>query len=434
MRSRTPLLLLSAMVFISVAAAACGNDQLAAPTTVVVVPTAQAPEVAADSKPAVSEEPTVITSRVDPKPLAPEPEELHAPLTGNELMAPEFVDTGEWINTEPFAMEELRGKVVLIDFWTYTCINCIRTLPYLRSWHTKYADSGLLIVGVHTPEFEFEKLYDNVVDAVAKFDLRYPVVQDNDFGTWVAFKNRFWPAKYLIDQNGKIRYTHFGEGAYQETELVIRELIEETGADLDGISSEAAPQPEFDTRARTGDPMTSLTRELYAGYERNYGALASQGQIPPYVLQPEYYEEPDVEILYVDPGAYQNHFLYLSGLWRNEAERLVHARSTTGYEDYLVLKFFATSVNAVMAPIDESASFDLRITLDDRPLTNDEAGFDIMFDDEGNSFVTVDDDRMYSLVNKETFGGHDLKLSSNSAEFSLFAFTFGAYVGGEEES
>ena len=435
MRSRNPLLLvLGAIVFISVAAAACGNDELAAPTTVVVVPTATASVVVEKPNPAPTVDTRPITARVDPKPLVPEPAVLHAPLTGNELVAPEFVDTGEWINTDPFTMAELRGKVVLIDFWTYTCINCIRTLPYLRSWHTKYADSGLTIVGVHTPEFEFEKLYDNVVDAVAKFDLRYSVVQDNDFGTWVAFKNRFWPAKYLIDKNGKIRYTHFGEGAYQETELVIRELLEETGADLDGISSEAAPQPEFDTKARTGDPMTSLTRELYAGYERNYGALASQGQVPPYVIQPEYYEEPDVDVLYVDPGSHQNHFLYISGLWRNEAERLVHARSTTGYEDYIFIKFFATSVNAVMAPIDESAWFELMVTIDDRPLTPDEAGYDIMFDDDGNSFVTVDDDRMYSLVNKETFSGHDLKLSSNSAEFSIFAFTFGAYVGGERES
>ncbi len=426
--NRLPFVL-AALASMSLAAAACGGGSSESPAT----PTATTAAPDTPTPAATDENTRPITSRVDPEPQMPEQTNLIAPLTGNEVTAPEFVDTGEWINSEPFTMEEQRGKVVLVDFWTYTCINCIRTLPYLRSWHSKYADSGLVIVGVHTPEFEFEKLYDNVVDAVQGFDLRYPIVQDNEFGTWVAFKNRFWPAKYLIDKDGRIRYEHFGEGAYHETETVIRELLEENGADLEGISSETAPQPEYDTGARSGDPATSQTRELYAGYERNYGALSSGGQIPPYVLHPEYYMQIDSDVLYDDPGEYLNHFLYLNGLWRNEAERLVHARSTENYEDYVVLKFYATSVNAVMAPVD-TESFDLVVTIDDRPLTPDEAGFDVMFDDTGNSFVRVDDDRMYSLVNNEAFGGHDLKLSSNSASFSIFAFTFGSFVGGEQES
>ena len=441
MRTLYPLLLvLAAVMLVSIAAAACGggaDEPTPAPTVAPPESTAApAPEPTAteDSSMEVSE-PTS-ESDDDDQPAAaqvdPEPQKL-APLTGTELAAPEFVDTGRWINSEPFTMEEQQGNVVLIDFWTYTCINCIRTLPYLRSWHDKYADSGLVIVGVHTPEFEFEKLYDNVVEAVKKFDLRYPIVQDNDFGTWVAFKNRYWPAKYLIDKDGKIRYEHFGEGAYQETELVIRELLEETGADLSGISSEAVPRPEYDSRAYTNDPMTSQTRELYAGYERNYGALSSGGQIPPYILHPEYYTDVDTDISYTDIGEYRNHFLYLSGLWRNEAERIVHARETEDYEDYIALKFYATSVNAVMAPVNPG-SFDLRVTLDDRPLTEEEAGFDIMFDDDGNSFARVTEDRMYSLVNKEKFGTHNLKLSSNSADFALFAFTFGSFIGGEQES
>ena len=441
MRTLSPLLLvLAAVILVSVAAAACGSDAdepTPAPTVAPPEPTATpAPEPTATGDSSMEASEPTSASDDDNQPAAvqvdPEPQKL-APLTGNELDAPEFVDTGRWINSDPFTMEEQQGNVVLIDFWTYTCINCIRTLPYLRSWHDKYADSGLVIVGVHTPEFEFEKLYDNVVEAVKKFDLRYPIVQDNDFGTWVAFKNRYWPAKYLIDQEGKIRYEHFGEGAYQETELVIRELLEETGADLSDISSEAVPRPEYDSRAYTDDPMTSQTRELYAGYERNYGALSSGGQVPPYILHPEYYTEVNTDISYTDNGEYRNHFLYLSGLWRNEAERIVHARETEDYEDYIALKFYATSVNAVMAPVNPG-SFDLRVTLDDRPLTEEEAGFDIMFDDEGNSFARVTEDRMYSLINKEKFGTHNLKLSSNSADFALFAFTFGSFIGGEQES
>src|SRR3989338_2253577 len=136
--------------------------------------------------------------------------------------APEFAGIATWINSEPLTLEELKGKVVLVDFWTYSCINCIRTLPYLKDWHEKYADDGLVIIGVHAPEFEFEKDEKNVQKAINDFGLKYPIVQDNDFATWRAYNNRYWPAKYFIDKEGYIRYTHFGEGAYDESEKVIQ--------------------------------------------------------------------------------------------------------------------------------------------------------------------------------------------------------------------
>ena len=129
--------------------------------------------------------------------------------------APEFAGIVNWINSPPLTMEELRGKVVLIDFWTYTCINCIRTLPYIKEWHAKYADRGLVIVGVHSPEFEFEKRTDNVVRSAEESGLAYPIAQDNEFGTWRAFNNNAWPSKFLIDAAGTIRYAHVGEGAYR---------------------------------------------------------------------------------------------------------------------------------------------------------------------------------------------------------------------------
>ena len=148
--------------------------------------------------------------------------------------APDFVATQEWFNTpdaSPLSIEELtaEGRVVLIDFWTYTCINCIRTLPYLKAWDEEYRDDGLTIVGVHSPEFAFEKDAGNVADAIADNEIRYPVVQDNELGTWSAFGNQYWPAKYLIGADGQVRFVHFGEGAYEETEQAIRSLLAEAG-------------------------------------------------------------------------------------------------------------------------------------------------------------------------------------------------------------
>ena len=151
----------------------------------------------------------------------------HARRTGSRTLgaAPDFMGVTRWFNSRPLTLEDLRGKVVLVDFWTYTCINCLRTLPYLRAWDERYRDRGLTIVGVHTPEFAFEKDSGNVRDAIARNHLRYAVAQDNDYGTWDAWGNQYWPAKYLIDAKGQVRYAHFGEGDYGVTEVAIRSLL-----------------------------------------------------------------------------------------------------------------------------------------------------------------------------------------------------------------
>ena len=173
------------------------------------------------------------------------------------IKAPELIPGGQWFNSEPITLESVRGKVVIIDFWTYSCINCQRTFPYLRKWHETYKDKGLVIIGVHSPEFEFEKNPKNLEKAIADFKLTYPIVQDNNFATWRAYQNRYWPAKYFIDKDGNIRYTHFGEGAYDESENVIRELLQEAGsADL----PEAASNPKYLIYAKTP--------EIYLGSER----------------------------------------------------------------------------------------------------------------------------------------------------------------------
>ena len=432
------LLLAAAFVFAACSGSAPQTTEAPAAQTqqTNAVPAAPAPQQAqaatATSVPP-TQPPAATATTVPSKPVATaEPQaSAHAsivtPTTGDEKTVPEIRGIASWINSEPITFEEQRGKVVLVDFWTYTCVNCIRTLPFLKAWHEKYADKGLVIVGVHTPEFDFEKDRDNVIEATEGFGLKWPIAQDNDFKTWRAFDNRYWPAKYLVDKDGYIRYTHFGEGAYEETELWIRGLLEEAGVDLSDVSASTLPEPQHVTDQRAMDRETGLTREIYAGFERNYSALLSSA---PYVLHQEYYEEEDAEILYTDPGEYRNHFLYLQGLWRNEAERLVHARETENFEDYLALRFYATSVNAVMAPVN-GGEYQVRVTLNDEPITPDAAGTDVMFDADGNGYIVVDSARMYHVVNLPKYESHELKLSSNSPEFSLFAYTFGAYDGGE---
>ncbi|MFL9890035.1 Cytochrome oxidase Cu insertion factor, SCO1/SenC/PrrC family [Burkholderia sp. WP9] len=150
--------------------------------------------------------------------LAADPFENHAP-------APEFTGISNWLNSGPLTLQQLRGKVVLVDFWTYTCVNCVNTLPYVKSWHQKYKDQGLTVIGVHTPEYPFERDTDNVMSALKRFGITYPVAQDNRYATWNAYENQYWPAFYLIDKKGQIVYTHFGEGAYAQTEAKIQALL-----------------------------------------------------------------------------------------------------------------------------------------------------------------------------------------------------------------
>jgi len=139
--------------------------------------------------------------------------------------APEFSGINQWLNSEPLSMKQLRGKVVLVDFWTYDCINCINTLSHVVKWHDQYKDKGLVVIGVHTPEYAFERKTENVRAALKRFDIRYPVAQDNRYATWNAYNNRYWPAFYLINKNGQVVYTHFGEGQYEQTEARIQQLL-----------------------------------------------------------------------------------------------------------------------------------------------------------------------------------------------------------------
>lgn len=182
--------------------------------------------------------------------------------------APELTKLTEWINSNPLTMKELRGKVVLIDFWTYSCINCLRTLPYLVNWDKKYRDQGLVIIGVHAPEFAFEQKRSNVEEAVKKNQIEYPVVLDNDYNTWNAYENRYWPAKYFIDRDGNIRHYHFGEGAYDESEQVIQYLL---GIDATPTASVIPAIPSIKS--------LTISPETYLGTGRREHYIASSSKL-----------------------------------------------------------------------------------------------------------------------------------------------------------
>ena len=405
--------------------------------TTLSTPTASGESASANPTPTSTPTPTPIptstpedgsTALPTAKPLEATPTPVPPAKVAEGPLAQELVGTQAWINSEPLSIAGLKGKVVLIDFWTYTCVNCIRTLPYLKVWHSKYLDDGLVIIGVHTPEFEHEKVLENVQRAVENYGVGWAVVQDNDFRTWRAYQNRYWPAKYLIDKDGVIRYTHFGEGAYVETELRIRELLEEAGADLSILNSEMPNNQPLDPDY-VDSGGRGYTRELYAGHERGFADLFSgRGG---YVGDPAYYDSRDKVVLYEDPGDHASHLLYLQGAWRTGRESLQHARETTEYEDYITLKFAARSVNAVMdveGEVVEPAK--VLVTLDGQPMTDENKGDDVVIEEDGRSFLYIDGPRMYSIVQAPRYGAYELRLSPNSLQFSIFAYTFGVYASG----
>lgn len=312
-------------------------------------------------------------------------------LESNLGKTPELIVGGEWINSNPLTLRGLRESVVLVDFWTYTCINCIRTLPYLKSWHTKYKDKGLVIVGVHTPEFEFEKNPDNVKKAVKDFDIEYPVMQDNDYATWNAYANRYWPAKYLIDKTGKIRYTHFGEGAYDETETMIQKLLREGGVEV----AEDISNPKYQISARTP--------ELYLGYRR-IEALVSPEKI-----------QKNQASAYTLPNAIPSNTFAYQDTWTIGDERAMPHQGSV-----LILNFDAREVFLVMRPKEKGLTGQIQVSIDDKVVTADVAGEDVL-----NGNAKIDVDRLYKLIKLVSPGRHLLKLEFFDSNLELYAFTFG---------
>jgi thiol-disulfide isomerase/thioredoxin len=317
-------------------------------------------------------------------------------------VAPELAKISGHINTEPLTLAELRGKVVLVDFWTYSCINCIRTIPYLNAWHEKYSDQGLVIVGVHAPEFEFEKDIANVQAAVEKFGIKYPVVQDNDRGTWQAYENRYWPRKYLVDDEGFIRYDHIGEGAYAETEKVIQSLLSERAANsgqtvnIDGSIS----QPETAQGVEFGKIRTP---ELYFGHNFARAKLGNpEGFSPGQVVSYSIPENSEI----------RPHTIYLSGDWKNNADSMV----LQGPVGKIVLSYSAKSVNIVAGGQGE-----LHIVENQVQLTGNGRGDDV----SETGSLQIDGQRLYNIARHDDYGARTIEITAIGEGFQIYTFTFG---------
>jgi thiol-disulfide isomerase/thioredoxin len=328
-------------------------------------------------------------------------------LHTRHVRAPEF-GRGQWLNIPyPLTMRGLRGGAVLVDFWEYSCINCLRTLPYLREWHRRYVHKGLTIIGVHTPEFKFGKERQQIEMAIQAYDLAYPVLMDNDFQTWDAFANRFWPARYLIDQDGYIRYQSHGEGGYEHFERAIQAVLLAGDASLD-----VPPiMPPLRAEDRTGAVCYRPTPELPAGLYN--GALGN----------PEGYAN-GAPMLYMLPDERPVGAFYLGGAWQAGNEYLAFQGQTEGV---LRLPYEAVAVNAVLTPHVDTVermlhpqTVAVEIWQDDLPLPPEQQGEDLA--DTGQ--VLVDRPRMYNLVRNPGFERHELTLRVRTRGFAVYAFSF----------
>ncbi len=327
------------------------------------------------------------------KPIV-DPSELDQPVSlASYGQAPDFTDTQDWFNTpagRSLSMSELRGKVVLIDFWTYTCINCIRTLPYLEAWQQRYGRDGFTVVGVHSPEFPFEKDADNVRAAIRQNHLTYPVVQDNDLGTWDAWGNQYWPAHYLVDAVGNVRDAHFGEGGYADTERAIRTLLRDAGHGSLGAGARA--------KAQAPSPG-ERTPETYLGAARARGWV--NGTI-----------HPGDQDFGGAPGSLPANGFAYAGRWGITSED-----ATSGAGAEIDLEFNARRIFLVLGSPDRARS--IQILLDGRPIPARFAGADVR-----GGRATVQAQRLYRLVDLPAVARHRLSLLFEPG-ISGYAFTFG---------
>jgi len=315
-------------------------------------------------------------------------------------VAPDLVGIAHYLNTTPEELtEEIKDKVVLYDIWTYSCINCVRTLPYITAWNDKYADQGLLIVGIHSPEFEFEKDPKNVEMAIGKYGIKYPVVLDNDMKTWKAFENNYWPRKYIADHEGYIRYDHIGEGDYQETEKIIQQLLEERSTSLGIEMTSNAPLVDIEEFEHT----MFRTPELYFGYKfaQNRNQLGSEEGF-----------QPGKTISYSEPDNIDLHKFYLTGDWKNYDDSM-ELISETGT---IKLLYNAKEVNIVT-----ENDAELKIFLDGDPIPAEYAGKDIT----SVNTLQVTEAGLYNIIDSESSASHVMEIKVTGEGFQIFTFTFG---------
>jgi len=326
--------------------------------------------------------------------------------------APDLTQISGYLNTpnnnQPIHLANYKGKVVLIDFWTYSCINCIRTIPYLNDWYSKYADKGFLIIGVHSPEFEFEKNYDNVKTAVQKFGIMYPVVLDNNLGTWNAYGNQYWPRHYLIDAQGYIREDHIGEGGYAETEKTIQSLLAERAA-LDGlkqISFSTKTAPTINSKSlQYIDLSKQTTPELYLGYSYARSPLGNSQNF-----------EPEQTVTYTIPSNtnLQPNIVYLDGQWKNNRDNI----ELQGNSGSIILTYYAKAVNIVASGKGQTGT----VTEDgNSKIPIKSIGTDLNKD---GKFI-LNGQRLYNLALHDSYGVHSIIINVKGKGFQLYTFTFG---------
>jgi len=323
-------------------------------------------------------------------PASAAPAQAKLPILGR---AAEFTGLGPWYNTQPLTPAALKGKVVLVDFWTYSCINCVRTLPHIQALWSKYKEQPFVIVGVHAPEFTFEKKPENVAEAIRTHKLGYPIAQDNDFATWKAFGNHYWPAKYLIDAQGMIRYTHFGEGGYDETDQAVQSLLGELDRASTPSSGPAMPGAAMMMMRREA-PTVRLSPETYLG-SRGWSSFANRDGVPD--PRPHRYGAPNR--LPADTFA-------LTGQWQLVDDERQVLRSDSGALRYHAL---AGEVNLVLG-LERGAP----------PVT-----VEIRVDGKATKSITVDHHDLYNLYTG-SYGEHEVVLDIQGKNLAAYAFTFGA--------
>jgi thiol-disulfide isomerase/thioredoxin len=303
-----------------------------------------------------------------------------------------------WLNSEPLTPAGLRGQVVLVDFWTYTCINWLRTLGYVRAWADTYADHGLVVVGVHTPEFPFEHEVENVRWAAKEMNVEYPIALDNDYAVWRAFSNQYWPAVYIADAEGRIRHHQFGEGGYEECERVVQRLLREAGGDGIGDDLVSVADDGFEAQA---DWTNLETPETYLGYEQTQNFASERGE----------------DRTYVAPDRLRLNHWALSGDWTVESGASVLNRA----DGRIAFRFHARDVNLVMGPRSRGASVPFRVLVDGEP-PGAARGLDV--DEQGHG--TLARQRLYQLIRERgSISDHTLEITFLAPGAEAYAFTFG---------
>lgn len=314
------------------------------------------------------------------------------------MSAPELKDIQKWLNSKPLKISDLKGKVIFLDFWAYSCINCIRTLPHVQALWEHYKKDGLVVIGVHVPEFEFEKDLKNLKEAAKKHGLTYPIVQDNNGTSWGLYGNKYWPRVAIIDSKGEVRYDHVGEGAYEQKEETVRQLLQEAGKGLPAARAEKGNSP-----IRLFPSLPSP--ETYLGSSRSSG-FGSSG-----VCTPE-------GCKYIDQSEKHDlNIVYLQGEWKQTDESI----EFDDKEGYILMLYRGSEANMVLKSA--KGKLQCEILLDGKPLSKSNAGPDVVFKGK-KSFVVVSNDDLYRIVKTKGSEEHELKLLPKRG-LQAFTYTFG---------